>query len=68
MCPTCRGRKELQPVVSFLTARVKDCNKNNYCKLRRLMNYMHYIKDKITIAGTDSAGALHSFAGTSHAD
>ena len=34
---SCRGRKDLQVAISFLTQRVEGCNEGGYNKFRRIM-------------------------------
>ena len=61
-----RGRKDLKPVTSFLSTRVQDYNEEDYCKLRRLVNYIYTTKYNIALINADDIGVLHTFIDESY--
>ena len=61
MHSACRGRKDLRTAISFLSKRPNFCNEGDYCKLRRLMHYMHATLDLEAIIGIKDIGVMTTF-------
>ena len=64
---SCRGRKDLQVAISFLTQRVESCNEGDYNKFRRLMHYVHTTMDEIVTIGIEDVGLMRTFVDASYA-
>ena len=62
---TCRGRKDLQTLISFLSKRRLACNEHDYGKLWRLVHYTHGTMDAEDIIGMKDLGRMVTFVDAS---
>ena len=67
ICCTCRGRKDIQPAISFLSKRYLVCNEHDYGKLRRVVHYVHSTKDLKAVIGIKDISTLITFVDASYA-
>ena len=62
-----RGRKDIQPTISFLSQRVNVCTDEDYHKLRRLMRYIAGIMDMMSYIGATDLFVMVHFVDTAYA-
>jgi hypothetical protein len=53
-----RGRPDISPAIAFFTTRVKESTKEDWTKLVRMMQYLHYTKDEVLTLRADDSKTL----------
>lgn len=61
-----RGRPDIETAVAFLCTRVKTPDVDDWCKLRRLMCFLHQTIDDERIIGADSLFEMITFVDAAH--
>lgn len=57
----CRGQKDLQTTIQFLSKRNFSCNEHDYRQLRRLVHCIHSVIDLEAFIGIEDIGKLVKF-------
>ena len=62
-----RGRPDIEPTVSFLCTRVKGPDRDDWCKLKRLLCWTKKTVEDVRIIGADSLVDMLTFIDSAHA-